>query len=344
MRLKGREHRRNIETTMHVLTMDNDEDLNEMSVESFLMLTKHGKLLSIIDGYVIDIGRFIDVHPGEIYPLTSSFHYHKCLYNQALLIPYCFLFHISGGSNVLRFAVGTDITAYFIGSSGINGQKHQHSQAALRALRPLVKWKLENESKEGMQGLREQAGKGRTSFLGRTSIFGLNPLAGRRRPTILGHVFRNATVVENNIVSDSEKVIIRLRLSVKRDHNLDTIIGTPLPTTTFIFRTIDSQGHSIERHYTPSQCFLMKSEGKPKKQTGARYSILPLYGSRKKAQSADVIVYEFFVSIIPGGKMTSILAKKQAGKEIIIMGPLANKVSKLHSLLLEPFNLSLLTQ
>ena len=129
-------------------------------------------------------------------------------------------------------------------------------------------------------------------------------------------------------MSDSEKVVIRLCLSVKRDHNLDSIIGSPLPTTTFIFRTIDSQGRSIERHYTTSQCFLVKSEEKLKKQTGSRH-ILPLYRSRKKAQSADVIVYEFFVSVVPSGKMSSILAKKQVGKEIIIMGPLANKVSKL---------------
>ena len=159
MRLKGIEHRRNIEATKRVLTMtpEMDEDLNEMSVESFLMLTKHGKLLSIIDGYVIDIGRFIDVHPG--------------------------------GSNVLRFAVGTDITAYFIGSSGINGQKHQHSQNALSALRPLVKWKLENENKGGMQGSREQGSLNLVGGKRRTSILGLNPLAGRGRPTILGHVF-----------------------------------------------------------------------------------------------------------------------------------------------------------
>ena len=44
----------------HILTFKKEDDISEMmSIESFLMLTKHGKQLSIIDGYVIDIGNFI---------------------------------------------------------------------------------------------------------------------------------------------------------------------------------------------------------------------------------------------------------------------------------------------
>lgn len=44
----------------NILTFEKENDISEiMTVESFLFLTKHGKRLSIIDGYVIDIGNFI---------------------------------------------------------------------------------------------------------------------------------------------------------------------------------------------------------------------------------------------------------------------------------------------
>lgn len=78
-----------------ILTDVNDSDLPQLSIDSFLFLTKHGSALSIIDGYVIDLGAFMDVHPG--------------------------------GTNVLRFAVGADITAHFRGQSDVNGQRHAHS-------------------------------------------------------------------------------------------------------------------------------------------------------------------------------------------------------------------------
>ena len=66
-----------------ILTIEHDEDLPEISVDMFLTLTKLGSALSIVDGYVIDIGNFMDVHPG--------------------------------GTNVLRFAIGCDISPYVVG-------------------------------------------------------------------------------------------------------------------------------------------------------------------------------------------------------------------------------------
>ena len=66
-----------------ILTVEDKNDMAKMSTETFLFLTKHGNALSIIDDYVVDIGTFMDVHPG--------------------------------GTNVLQFAVGCDITPYFIG-------------------------------------------------------------------------------------------------------------------------------------------------------------------------------------------------------------------------------------
>mmetsp|Transcript_5046 Transcript_5046/g.9859 ORF Transcript_5046/g.9859 Transcript_5046/m.9859 type:complete len:835 (-) Transcript_5046:1660-4164(-) len=85
-RAKGN-YARDIDASMkgarRILTIENEKDLATMDIETFLFLTKHGNALSIIDGYVIDISTFMDVHPG--------------------------------GTNVLRFAVGSDITSYFVG-------------------------------------------------------------------------------------------------------------------------------------------------------------------------------------------------------------------------------------
>ena len=51
------------EGTGSILIMEDDK-LPEMTIENFLLLSKHGSALSIIDGYVIDITEFLPVHPG----------------------------------------------------------------------------------------------------------------------------------------------------------------------------------------------------------------------------------------------------------------------------------------
>ena len=63
LRRAKREHSQNIDASMKgagsILTIDNQKELPEMTIKLFLSLTKHGKSLSIFDGYVIDIERFM---------------------------------------------------------------------------------------------------------------------------------------------------------------------------------------------------------------------------------------------------------------------------------------------
>lgn len=223
-----------------ILTMENDDELPEITIDMFLTLTKHGNALSIIDGYVIDIGHFIDVHPG--------------------------------GANVLRFAIGCDISQYFVGELDVNGQRHKHSPRALRALRPLVKWKLTDQGQGRRKSLPGRSSHGaplvsRGSGGRRSSVIqALRRKSPGQSIRLHGHVFRNAKIVGHEIISTNEsadqKCIIRLSICLKREDDLDCVLGIPLPTSTFIFRVVDSQGNAFERPYNSARCYISAERNK----------------------------------------------------------------------------------
>ena len=89
---------------------DEDEVLETMTIESFLDLTRLGSALCIVEGRVLDITDFIDVHPG--------------------------------GRDLLRFALGVDITQELLGLRDVDGIKYVHSHDALNLLKTLVKANL----------------------------------------------------------------------------------------------------------------------------------------------------------------------------------------------------------
>ncbi|KAL9189115.1 hypothetical protein ACHAXT_011605 [Thalassiosira profunda] len=285
-----------VQGTGSLLAMD-DKDLPEMTVDNFLFLTRHGSALSLVDGYVIDIGSFIDVHPG--------------------------------GANVLRFAVGSDITRYFTGELDVGGQRHKHSKNALRALRPLVKWRMERQDigstlSVKKRGTVAQSKRRRGSVFNRHSLFQQKP---DRSTALLGHVFRTAKVVAHEVISgdlaSDEKCLIRLSLSLKTEARLDTVLGTPLPTSTFIFRALDDDGNSFERPYNTSRCYLAQG----KKHSKSHQTLLPLFNkSLSQSSKGDTdTVYDFFISLVPRGKMSGFLATRTPGKPMMVKGPLASK-------------------
>ena len=284
------------------LTCANYEDLPLMSLETFLFMTRHGSELSIIDGHVVDISSFIEHHPG--------------------------------GANVLRFAVGSDITPYFFGVLDIHGQRHKHGPNALRALRRLVKWKLESEFKEESNVMRSSSmvSKGQER---------LSSMLGRKLsdcPSVLAaHVIRSAEIVGHEVVSagndsKNEKCIIKLSISMERNEDMDVLLGTPIPSSTFIFRHADSDGIT-ERPYTAIGCRASVSRSVPRNlvsrlsslnmQENSITSLLRLGSTDEK----ETIVYEFFITLIPGGKMSSVLARKTIGRRIMVKGPMASMVS-----------------
>jgi hypothetical protein len=305
----------------NILNLAINKVLPELSMDSFLFLTRHGSELSIIGGYVVDISTFVAVHPG--------------------------------GANVLRFAVGSDITPYFTGALEINGRRHTHSANALGALRPLVKWKLiesepKPEVKERRTSLLKRIPVSRSLDANHSSKEVGTSTEGSRHSILAGHVFRNAEIVGlEDVVSEgndsqNEKRIIKLSIMMARNEVIDIHLGTPMPTATFIFRYVDSDGVAFERPYTAAGCqarpmlpsnklrkFFLNSRvssvaSTAQFQLSSSYSNSPLLSSH--------IIYEFFISLIPGGKMSSVLAKKKIGGRIMVKGPMAcmNFMTKLN--------------
>ena len=225
-------------------------------------------------------------------------------------------------NQVLRFAVGSDITRYFTGELDINGRRHKHSGTALSALRPLVKWKLRQTQHLHYNGKKMPSKMRRGSDLGRgASQF-------RVRGSEVGYVFRDSRIVEHEVISEPSvdgKYLMRLCIALKKDENSNSILGTPLTTSTFIFQAVDPEnGQAFERPYNSSACFLYE----PKESRRNSSIVLPLHFTRNEVgQDDNTVVYKFFITLVPGGKMSTLLSRKKPGKHLMVKGPLASKVS-----------------
>ena len=194
-------------------------NVNDMTLETFLDLTRQGSPLCIVDGYVIDIGSFMTYHPG--------------------------------GGRVLRGAIGADITQQILGQRGVDGIIHAHSPVAFRKLRELVKARLQSSSSlnhDSLYDLEENA-----------------PSNGNNNKTSGLLVFREGKIVGYTDLSPARekksKATLRIQIALKMEA-LDEVSAdscTPLPSTTFAFRGIDTYGTIVERPYTPVRCFLKKS-------------------------------------------------------------------------------------
>ena len=75
---------------------------------------------------------------------------------------------------------------------------------------------------------------------------------------------------------------------------MDLLLGTPPPTCTFIIRAVDSSGNVFERPYNAVQAYLSSPEEKLEKY------ILPLRWHSKRKIVSEEIVYDFFITIVPG--------------------------------------------
>ena len=77
-------------------------------------------------------------------------------------------------------------------------------------------------------------------------------------------VFRDATIADLTVVTLEKNVrakpVFRLCLALKKE-KMDVLRGTPLPSTTFLFRGKDPFGGTIERPYTPVKCYARATVG-----------------------------------------------------------------------------------
>ena len=205
--------------------------------------------------------------------------------------------------------------------------RHVHSPTALKTLRTLIKARLivpENNPQLG-QWLGHLGGAPgeMASQKRRLSQRGVNLL-----------VFREATIVDADFVtlekSINAKPVIRMRMALKKEQ-MDALRGTPIPSTTFVFRGKDAFGGTIERPYTPVKCYSRDAVTPDQDfvSSSINGSTLPTAYSnrsiRKEAHRREEVFYEFMINLIPNGLMSTFLHSKKKNSHIMVQGPLANE-------------------
>eukprot|EP00980_Cylindrotheca_fusiformis_P007157 scaffold1505_cov118-Cylindrotheca_fusiformis.AAC.7 len=262
-----------------------DEFLEKMTMESFLEATKLGSALCIVDGYVLDITKFMENHPG--------------------------------GQHLLRYAAGSDITEEFVGVRDVDGLKHVHSHSALELMKTLVKAVLVDDSNNKLSFLKGASSRAELSH---------NPTAGnrmpsrfsfRRQPTMRrgASVFRRGRVVGMRYltpdieITHTSKPVILLQLALpKTRSDLEVQKLISLPSCAFTFRGVDRNRVAVDRQYTPVK-------------VNNTYSNRPSFqGSRD-----DEEIFDFIISLVPGGKLSKILLDTRMGKMMLAQGPTVNQ-------------------
>ena len=204
------------------------EDIEEMTMETFLDLTRMGTALCIVDNYVLDITEFMENHPG--------------------------------GQHLLRYARGSDITEEVIGTRDVDGHRNVHSHSALQLMKTLVravlvdpdkKHKVESSffEKEPVLNQEDKSSLFGSGAMSRTSLSTKRP----RHST--ASAFRRARIVEiRNLTPEIEithdcKPVILFRLAFP--NTFSGKLKTCLPSFVFTFRGISRTGVTVERQYTP---------------------------------------------------------------------------------------------
>lgn len=207
----------------------------------------------------------------------------------------------------------------------MDGVRHVHSPTALKTLRTLIKARLtvppQNNSQLGLlpsQGGNQ--GEMAPSQKRRLSQRGVNLL-----------VFRDATIVDSDFItlekSISAKPVIRVRLALKREQ-MDALRGTPLPSTTFVFRGKDAFGGTVERPYTPVKCYARDATASDQDIVSSSIdgSTLPTACTTRSLRRREEVIYEFLINLIPDGLMSTFLSSKKKNSHIMVQGPMANEV------------------
>ena len=206
--------------------------------------------------------------------------------------------------------------------------RHVHSPTALKTLRTLIKARLivpENNPQLGQWfgHLGGSSGEIASSQKRRLSQRGVNLL-----------VFRDATIVDADFITSeksiSAKPVIRMRLALKKEQ-MDALQGTPVPSTTFVFRGKDAFGGTIERPYTPVKCYSRDevTSDQDLVTSSVDGSTLPTtYNTRsirKETARREEVIYEFMINLVPNGLMSTFLNSKKKNSHIMVQEPLANE-------------------
>jgi len=245
-----------------------DDIMETMDTKTFLQLTKHGNQYCIINGFVVDYTEFADFHPG--------------------------------GRDLLKFALGSDITQEFLGQRDVNGVVHQHSTGAISTLKSIIIAKyIGSDLNAELNGVS-------------TDIKLLHSPGKISSPLDVStaDVFIPARVVSKELLTSNleyilgDKPVILLRLAIPA-HNTNEWIRVSLLNDRPIIDAI------VLNHYT-----FRAPDDKSNLVIERKYTLL------QEEQYKDEVILSFIISLLPCGKMSNILNKIKQGKRLLIKGPL----------------------
>ena len=276
------------------LTTIKDAELETMSMDTFLDVTRLGKALCIADGYVLDITDFMNFHPG--------------------------------GRRLLRYASGSDITEELLGRREIDRASHVHSPDAMKLLKTLITAKLIDSpfSGDDVDADEEAVASGASgrlmvnigeSFDKRQTADSNSKPPVRSRAS---RIFFPARVLEikyltpDIAINKGSKPVIMLRLSIPRS-SLAAQEGKSFPPScVFTFRGVGEKGVNVERKYTP--VYLDRDIMRPS---------IALHEETQEKESEDEI-FDFLISLIPKGQMSKVFLRLKPGKMLLVQGPNIN--------------------
>jgi hypothetical protein len=278
-----------------------------------------GKLKGILEGnetiWEEGADQFLDQMTMESFLEATKLGSALCIVDGYVLDITTFMENHPGGQHLLRYSAGSDITEEFVGARDVDGLKHVHSHSALELMKTFVKAVLVDDSNKKLSFLR-----------GASSIAALqhSPESGNRRPSRLSikptsyrgpSVFRRGRVVgmiyltPDIEINHSSKPVILLQLALpKTRSDLQVQKLMSLPSCAFTFRGVDQNRVAVDRQYTPVK---INNDYTPRRS----------YQGHKD----DEEIFDFIISLVPGGKLSKILLDTRMGKMMLAQGPTVNQ-------------------
>jgi hypothetical protein len=256
---------------------DADDTYDVMTMEKFLELTRLGSYLCIVDGRVLDIGGFMDHHPG--------------------------------GREMLLTVAGSDITDEVVGLRDIEGFIHAHSYFALQKMKSLVIAVLVDQGKHKQLDsivLLAQNLLNKRSDSGLDTENPITPLGVNLKPFFRrGRILDVRFITPYNEISETNKPVVMLCLAIPSIRGSVAKGETILPSSCFKFRVVNPWGSTFEAYYTPVKLLAGKGAGR---------------GSPKDNEE----VYEFLISLRPGGQISKACLGWKVGNVLAVQGPSIN--------------------
>lgn len=214
-----------------------------------------------------------------------------------------------GGRDMLRHVGGSDITDEIAGLRDIEGFRHAHSYFALQKMKTLVIAVL----------VGEDIHKNQQILIPSAVLFGNENVADAENPLHKVELnakplFRRARILDVRFItpfdeiSASNKPVVMLCLAVPKV--VGCVVsnnGTILPSSTFKFRVVNAFGSTFEAYYTPVR--LLKAGDQRRDQVCIR---------------EDENVYEFLISLRPGGQISKASLAWKIRKPLAVQGPSIN--------------------